>query len=262
MSAHELDKETYRSIIETYFRSFGTRDFSQVQFSSQVQFLSPLSDIPLKGREAIENLVSGVVTRVSSVDIISIAVDFPTASGVWQMTTTKGVKYTLHNFFRLDGEGLAFIWPMFDPKAIIADPPGLHQWLTGDGYYSIAARTPKQLAGVTISTAGRIFVNFPRWVDDPTPSVAEVAVDGSLVAYPHEAINAWDKTPGESARNHFVCVQSVRADQEDGVRADQEEALWILDPASPYFQGVIPDGAKLLKVNLATNEIEPRLSLR
>ena len=41
MSAHELDKETYRSIIETYFRSFGTRDFSQVQFSSQVQFLSP-----------------------------------------------------------------------------------------------------------------------------------------------------------------------------------------------------------------------------
>ena len=139
MSAHELDKETYRSIIETYFRSFGTRDFSQVQFSSQVQFLSPLSDIPLKGREAIENLVSGVVTRVSSVDIISIAVDFPTASGVWQMTTTKGVKYTLHNFFRLDGEGLAFIWPMFDPKAILADPPGLHQWLTGDGYYSIAA---------------------------------------------------------------------------------------------------------------------------
>lgn len=57
----------------------------------------------------------------------------------------------------------------------------------------IAARTPKQLAGVTISKSGRIFINFPRWVDEPTPSVAEVAADGSLVPYPNEAINAWDK---------------------------------------------------------------------
>ena len=65
---------------------------------------------------------------------MSTAVDFPTASGVWQMTTTKGVQYTLHNFFRLDGEGLVYIWPMYDPKAVINDPTGLVQWLTGNGY--------------------------------------------------------------------------------------------------------------------------------
>jgi hypothetical protein len=76
----------------------------------------------------------GVSTRVSDVNIVSTAVDFPTASGVWQMTTTKGVQYTLHNFFRLDGEGLVYIWPMFDPKAVMNDPPGLLAWLTGKGY--------------------------------------------------------------------------------------------------------------------------------
>jgi sugar lactone lactonase YvrE len=248
MTPQELDKETYRSIIETYFRSFGTGDFSQVGFSSKIEFLSPISGLTMKGREEVSKFVTGVSTRVAAVNILSTAVDFPTASGVWQMTTTKGVQYTLHNFFRLDGEGIAYIWPMFDPKAVMNDPPALLQWLRGEGYYDVAARTPKQLAGVTISKTGRLFVNFPRWVDEPTPSVAEVAADGSLVAYPNEAINAWDKTPGESARDHFVCVQSVVVDEED--------ALWILDPASPGFQAVVPSGAKLLKVSLATNEIE------
>jgi sugar lactone lactonase YvrE len=248
MGTQQLDKETYRSIIENYFRAFGTGDFSQVQFSSQIQFLSPISGITMDGREDVAKFVTGVSTRVSLVNIISTAIDFPTASGVWQMTTTKGTQYTLHNFFRLDGEGIAYIWPMFDPKAVMDNPPALLQWLRGEGYYDIAARTPKQLAGVTISKAGRIFVNFPRWVDEPAPSVAEVAADGSLVPYPNEAINVWDKTPGESARSHFVCVQSVVVDEDD--------FLWILDPASPGFQAVVPGGAKLLKVNLATNGVE------
>src|SRR5262249_32910459 len=60
--------------------------------------------------------------------------------------------------------------------------------------------------------------------------------------------NAWDLVPGESAANHFVCVQSVVADAND--------RLWILDPASPGFQGVVPGGPKLVKVNLTTNGIE------
>ena len=114
--------------------------------------------------------------------------------------------------------------------------------------FTIAARTPKQLAGVAISKTGRIFVNVPRWVDEPTPSVAEIASDGSLVPYPNAELNAWDGTPGPSAASHFVCVQSVVVDENDH--------LWILDPASPNFQAVVPGGPKLLRVNLATNEIE------
>ncbi|MBY5340430.1 hypothetical protein E0H35_30525 [Rhizobium leguminosarum bv. viciae] len=113
---------------------------------------------------------------------------------------------------------------------------------------AIIARTPKQLAGVTVSASGRLFVNFPRWIDEPHPSVAEIAADGSLLPYPNQAINHWDGTPGQQAKGHFVCVQSVVA--------DAENRLWILDPASPLFQGVVPGGAKLLKVNLATDAIE------
>jgi hypothetical protein len=43
MSTHELDKEIYRRIIEDYFRAFWTGDFSNVKFSSDIQFLSPIS---------------------------------------------------------------------------------------------------------------------------------------------------------------------------------------------------------------------------
>jgi hypothetical protein len=88
----------------------------------------------MKGRDEVVKFVSGVATRVAKVDILSTTVDFPTASGVWQMTTTKGVQYTLNNFFRLDGEGLLYIWPMFDPKAVMNDPAGLLAWLTGKGF--------------------------------------------------------------------------------------------------------------------------------
>src|SRR5258707_60430 len=92
---------------------------------------------------------------------------------------------------------------------------------------SIVAKTSKQLAGITLSKSGRLFINFPRWVDEPTPSVSEVAKDGSLIPYPNEAMNQWDLQPGESAENPLVCVQSVVADDAD--------LLWILAPASPMF---------------------------
>jgi hypothetical protein len=134
MATGELGKEQYREIISTYFEAFGTRDFSPVQFSSEIQFLSPISGSTMKGRDQVVTFVSGVASRVSKVDVLTITVDFPTASGVWQMTTTKDAQYTLNNFFRLDGEGLLYIWPMFDPKAVMKDPAGWLSWLTGKGY--------------------------------------------------------------------------------------------------------------------------------
>jgi hypothetical protein len=133
-AAEQLGKEEYRNIIRTYFESFGTRDFSDVRFSPSIEFLSPISGNTMKGPVEVTKFVSGVSTRVAAVNILSITVDFPTASGVWQMTTTKGVQYTLNNFFRLDASGIVYIWPMFDPKAVMNDPPGLLQWLTGNGY--------------------------------------------------------------------------------------------------------------------------------
>lgn len=129
-----MDKEQYRVILEDYFKAFSTGDFSEVKFSSEIQFLSPISQSTFDGVEAVTNFVSDVSTRVNKVNILSTTVDYPTASGVWQMNTTKGTLYTLNNFFRLDDQGIVYVWPMFDPKAIVDDPEGLIPWLTGENY--------------------------------------------------------------------------------------------------------------------------------
>jgi hypothetical protein len=133
-NGRQLDKEAYRTIIESYFRAFETHDFSQVRFSAQAEFLAPINRLALKGREQIESFIQPVSGRVLAVNVLNINVDFPTASGLWQITTTKGAQYTVHNFFRLDGEGLLYIWPIIDPLVVINDPLGVVQWLTGKGY--------------------------------------------------------------------------------------------------------------------------------
>jgi sugar lactone lactonase YvrE len=105
-----------------------------------------------------------------------------------------------------------------------------------------------QPTGVAVSKTGRVFVNFPLWSSHHKYSVVELMPDGSMKPYPNEQWNAWkegDQTG--SAAHAFVCVQSVWVDDDD--------SLWILDPASPRMEGVIPGGAKLVKVNLATNEV-------
>lgn len=129
-----MSPEQYHKILEVYFAAFGTGDFSSVQFSTKVEFLSPISGNTFKGPEEVIRFVSDVSTRVAKVNILSTTVEYPRASGVWQMETTKGTLYTLHNFFLLDEEGIVYVWPMFDPKAILDNPEALIPWLTGKGY--------------------------------------------------------------------------------------------------------------------------------
>lgn len=107
------------------------------------------------------------------------------------------------------------------------------------------AQSAEQWTGVAVSREGRIFVSFPRWSASPTLSVAELTRTGELRPYPDPDWNAW--APSRPPGDQFVCVQSVYI--------DRENFLWILDPASPGFRGVIPGGAKLLKVDLATNRV-------
>jgi sugar lactone lactonase YvrE len=99
--------------------------------------------------------------------------------------------------------------------------------------------------GVAVSKSGRVFVNFPRWSPEVPVSVGEIKEDGSVVPYPNEPMNGWQ--PGEDARNKFVCVQSVHVDGDD--------RLWVLDPANPMFRGVVEGGAKLIQVDLETDEV-------
>src|SRR3954447_19492940 len=103
-----------------------------------------------------------------------------------------------------------------------------------------------QLTGVTVSPGGRMFVNFPRWSDKYLNAVVEVQKDGSIRPFPDEFWNRWDKKP-ENAPKQFVCVQSVVT--------DDQNTLWIVDPASPLIAGVVPGGAKVVRVDLGTNKV-------
>jgi len=103
-----------------------------------------------------------------------------------------------------------------------------------------------QITGVSVSKTGRMFVNFPRWSDRYLNAVLEVQKDGSVKPFPDEQWNRWDGKP-ETAAQQFVCVQSVVTDDTD--------SLWIVDPAAPMLGPAIQNGAKLVKVDLKTNQV-------
>ena len=99
--------------------------------------------------------------------------------------------------------------------------------------------------GVTVSQEGRIFVNFPKWGDEVSFTVAEIkAREGRVVAYPDEAINQTNTNDLAAA---LVSVQSVVVDPVD--------RLWILDTGSPLFQPTKYGGPKLVCVDLKTNQV-------
>jgi sugar lactone lactonase YvrE len=103
-----------------------------------------------------------------------------------------------------------------------------------------------QLTGISVSKQGRVFVNFPRWSPEYQNAVMEVMPDGSAKPFPNDEWNRWDLTP-QTASRHFVCVQSIVVDEND--------ALWVLDPAAPMLMSIIPGGPKLVKVDLKTNQV-------
>ena len=106
--------------------------------------------------------------------------------------------------------------------------------------------------GVTVSKAGRVFVNYPRWGDPVTFTVAEVTsrpsasgdVTSSAVAYPSEAVAVYDAArPTDTLR----AVQSVVVDASD--------RLWALDTGSELMGPPQIGAAKLVGVDLATNKV-------
>jgi len=104
--------------------------------------------------------------------------------------------------------------------------------------------------GVAVSKEGRIFVSYPRWSGAETTSVAEIVNANFPRPYPGETWNMWDTSL--SPREHFVCVQSVYI--------DDEGYLWILDAANPKLTGVVDGGAKLVKVDLRTDQVVHKIT--
>ena len=99
-------------------------------------------------------------------------------------------------------------------------------------------------SGVTVARDGRIFLCFPRWVDNVPFTVGELHGDGSISAFPdalRNRLGLWDSI------HHFISVQSVQASR-DGT-------LWVLDTGRPYYMPALPGGAKLVEVDIVSGAL-------
>ncbi|TYP70420.1 L-dopachrome tautomerase-related protein [Aquimarina intermedia] len=108
----------------------------------------------------------------------------------------------------------------------------------------IATFTGQQVTGVTVSTMGRIFANFPRWRKGVANSVVTLNKNGEPSPYPDTTWNSWEI--GQEVRDSvFIGVQSVIA---------HENSLYVLDTRNPLFKGVV-DAPRLFVFDLTTNAL-------
>jgi len=115
------------------------------------------------------------------------------------------------------------------------------------------ATSQRQWTGVAVSRTGRIFVNYPRWSKAWGFSVEELLPNGKRRPFPDEIWNPAIGAPGLLPQEYFICVQSLYIDSAD--------FLWVLDAANPRFEGVVPDGPKLVRIDLHTNRAVQVISI-
>ncbi|GAB4018265.1 L-dopachrome tautomerase-related protein [Spirosoma koreense] len=106
-----------------------------------------------------------------------------------------------------------------------------------------------QPIGLGVSQQNRLFVTFPKNAENYDYGLVELVSrsDGTKerIPYPSAVWNQWDSL---KPRDRFMNVQALFV--------DQTNRLWVLDPANPAGQKAIPEGIKLLKINLQTNQVE------
>jgi sugar lactone lactonase YvrE len=103
-----------------------------------------------------------------------------------------------------------------------------------------------QLTGVAVSKDGRLFTCYPLWPGPHKYGVVEIFPNNKVRPYPDEAMNSWKE--GDDGKNKWVCVQAVYV--------DEENYLWVVDPACPNMEQVYDNSFKLVKFNLSNNQIE------
>ena len=111
------------------------------------------------------------------------------------------------------------------------------------------ATSSVQWTGVAVSQQSKMFANYPRMEVDTIPYSVAVIDAGQALPFPNQEWNTWN--PSLTPQDHFICVQSVYIDDQNN--------LWVLDPASPQMRGVVKGGAKLLKFNPNTGELLQRI---
>ncbi|GAB3828561.1 L-dopachrome tautomerase-related protein [Hymenobacter jeollabukensis] len=110
----------------------------------------------------------------------------------------------------------------------------------------VFADSTYQLTGVAAAADGRVFVNYPYWLDKHSYSLLEIGSDGQARPYPDAAWNSFKK--GDDGTNKFVCVQAVVA--------DDHGSLWVVDPAGIGLGKVYQKSNKVVQIDLKTNQVK------
>jgi hypothetical protein len=121
------------------------------------------------------------------------------------------------------------------------------------GGLRVAAESAGMIWNAVAVQPGRVFVAGPRWAGAPGPMLGELdgVRDGTVDhtaprPYPDDAWNDWH--PGADPAHAFVNINSLRPDGRGG--------LWAVDTGAPDFGGnPLPGGAKLVRIDLATNRV-------
>ena len=126
-----------------------------------------------------------------------------------------------------------------EPRAVSVQMPQLEQVFASPDFAPSA---------VAVSRTGRIFVEFPRFTDQPSnPSVAEVFPDGTSKPYPGGGWNDWAK--GKPADQAFVSTNTLNIFPVD------PDALWVMDTGSPFLGKNLEGAAKVIRIDLKTNTV-------
>ncbi|KAK3070410.1 hypothetical protein LTR53_010507, partial [Teratosphaeriaceae sp. CCFEE 6253] len=112
-----------------------------------------------------------------------------------------------------------------------------------------AITTQNPINGVSTTPDGRLFVLYARVDGSKGPQVAEWDyATNTSTAYPNAEWNNY--TTGKDPATHLVRTNSIRIGP-DGL-------LWLVDTGSPAFGTpvILPEGPKLVGVNLTTNAVQ------
>ena len=126
----------------------------------------------------------------------------------------------------------------------------LGQVFTGpeDPRISIELSLDTPATGATITTDGRVFLNWARVDGSSGPQVVEYdRSTNTSTAFPNEEWNNYSE--GKDPATHLIGV--------NGHRIGPDGQLWIVDKGSPAFGSPVnlPYGPKLVVVNLSSNTV-------
>jgi hypothetical protein len=76
---------------------------------------------------------------------------------------------------------------------------------------SVASSGNVMITNAAVSPTGRLFGNFPRWTDVPTPSVGEATPNGDFKPFPGGVWNEWQPAwrPTNDSCAHMACTPTA-----------------------------------------------------